>query len=131
MEVPKALKIWFMIHCLIDIVFAVPLFFAPEGFLGLLGWRTVDPVATRLVAAALFGIGIESGLAWKAPVEAYRAMLGLKLIWSVAAALGLLLGLVGGHFSIPIVGWALFAVFVLFNFLWLYWKRRLDGDSVS
>jgi hypothetical protein len=124
-EVPKALKVWFMIHCVVDLLFAIPLMVFPGGFLTLLGWRSIDPIASRLVAAALFGIGIESGLAWTAPADAYRAMLGLKIIWSVAAVVGLLWSLIAGAFTIPAVGVGLLVIFVLFNILWIYWKRRL------
>lgn len=129
MQVPKALKMWFMTHCIVDLLFAIPLMLAPEAFLTLLGWRSIDPIASRLVAAALFGIGIESGLAWRAPVEAYRAMLSLKIIWSVAAVVGLLWSLIEGAFRIPLVGAALLGIFVLFNILWIYWKRRLGGNG--
>jgi hypothetical protein len=42
---------------------------------------------------ALFGVGIESFLGRDAPVEVYRGMLNLKLIWSVASVLGIALWL--------------------------------------
>ena len=58
--VPSSLRSWFVVHFVADIVFALPLFLAPQWTLTLLGWRAVDPIATRLVAAALFGIGIQS-----------------------------------------------------------------------
>jgi hypothetical protein len=56
--VPPSARTWFVIHFVADVLFAVPLFFFPETTLSLLGWTDVDPAATRLVAAALFGIGI-------------------------------------------------------------------------
>ncbi|GAG91612.1 unnamed protein product, partial [marine sediment metagenome] len=62
MEVPTALKKWFIVHFITDMVFAIPLMIIPELFLNLMGWITVDPVSSRIVAAALFGIGIESFL---------------------------------------------------------------------
>jgi NADH:ubiquinone oxidoreductase subunit K len=48
--------------------------------LTLLGFQTVDPVASRLVAAALFGIGIESLLVRRAPLDRFVSMLSLKII---------------------------------------------------
>ena len=54
-DVPTILRVFFMIHFFVDIVFAIPLFFIPIRFLEFAGWTTVDPVTARLVAAALFG----------------------------------------------------------------------------
>ena len=35
-NVPKKLKVWFVIHFIVDISFALPLFFVPERFMTLL-----------------------------------------------------------------------------------------------
>src|SRR5216683_1878366 len=78
--VPRSLRSWFVVHFWADILFAVPLFFAPRLFLGLLGWPAVDPIATRLVAAALFGIGIQSLLGRAEDAATFRALLNLKII---------------------------------------------------
>ena len=51
-EVPPRLRWWFQVHCVVDLLFAVPLMIAPVTMLSLLGWTTIDPLATRLVAAA-------------------------------------------------------------------------------
>jgi len=68
--VPKSLRVWFVIHFVADLLFALPLFFAPVFTLKLFGWETVDPATSRLVAAALFGIGIESLLGRNASADA-------------------------------------------------------------
>ena len=60
--VPQVLKTWFVVHFVIDMLFAIPLMAAPVFTLELFGWSHVESIATRLVAAALFGIGIESYL---------------------------------------------------------------------
>ncbi len=54
--VPRALRICFVAESLFQILCAVPLMLFPNGVLGMCGWTTIDPVATRLVGAALFGI---------------------------------------------------------------------------
>ncbi len=122
--VPTALKKWFVAHCIIDLAFAIPLFFFPELFLALLGWPSFDPITTRLVAAALFGIGLESYLGRNANSEQYRGMLRLKIIWSAFATLGILMAMLGLP-ERPLVGWMLAVVFAGFNGLWLYWYRKL------
>ena len=86
------------------------------------GWTTVDPIATRLVGAALMGIGIESYLGRNASAEVFRAMLNLKVIWSTSAILGIALGLWQGG---PQAGWLFLGVFVIFWFVWIYYWRKL------
>lgn len=120
--VPRSLRTWFVIPFAADILFAVPLFIAPVATLKLLGWAAVDPAATRLVAAALFGIGIQSLLGRNEGTETFRAMLSLKVIWSATATLGLLWSQVEGG---PPLGWALLAVFAGFHAVWMRYRLAL------
>ena len=126
--VPDRLRWWFVVHFILDVLAAVPLFVAPTQILGWLGWPAVDPIATRLVAAALFGIGIESYLGRNAGAEAFRAMLNLKVIWSATAALGVLWSqLEGGH----VAGWGVFAIFASFNIIWVRYRVALATPRVA
>lgn len=128
--VPNSLRTWFVIHFIIDIAIAIPLMFAPVFLLKQFGWETVDPVTARLVAAALFGIGIESYLGRNAGIEAYQGMLNLKIIWSLAAVIGLCLSLFQGSTQALAVIWALVLVFAGFNLVWAYWRKQL-GKSLA
>ncbi len=126
-NVPQALRTWFVVHFVVDVAFAVPLMAVPVEMLALFGWETVDPIAARMVAAALFGIGIESLLGRNASAEAFRGMLNLKIIWSLAVIFGVTLSMLQGVQGAPLVGWLLVAVFLGFNLVWVYWRRRLGG----
>ncbi len=127
--VPKALKIWFIIHFIVDTSFALPLFFVPVWFMNVLGWNTIDPITARMVAAALFGIGGESLFCLHLGRDAFTAMLTLKIIWSIAAIAGFILALVQGSFGFPVVGFGLLAVFTGFNIVWAYWRLRLKREA--
>ena len=122
--VPVWLRRWFVVHFVADWIFALPLFVAPRAFLGLLGWTEVDPVSTRLVAAALFGIGTESLLNRNGTIESFRSMLNLKIIWSATATLGLVWSALDGG---PVMTWGFVASFAAFNGLWSYWRWRLKA----
>ena len=124
-EVPGALRVWFVIHFVVDIVFALPLMVAPELLLGGLGWQNIDPFAARLVAAALFGIGIESLLARNSRPEVFKGMLNLKIIWSFSAVVGIAISMVSAGAERPLFSWLLLGTFVAFNFIWLYWRRSI------
>ncbi len=124
-EVPRSLRNWFVLHFALDVLLAIPLMLAPVATLRFFGWQVVDPIATRIVAAALFGIGIESYLGRNAGIEAYKGMLNLKIIWSSAAVIGFLVSLLQGAQGSPFWAWVALVVFLLFNLLWVYWRRRL------
>ena len=117
--VPRSLRFWFIVHFVADVLAALPLFVAPREVLGWLGWNAVDPIATRRVAAALFGIGIESYLGRDAGLESFRGMLNLKIIWSATAAIGVLWSQIEGG---PLAGWGVFAIFAAFNVLWVRYR---------
>ena len=56
-KVPKSLRVWFIIHFFADYIAAIPIFLFPNQILMLFGWKVIDPIAVRLVAAAFFAIG--------------------------------------------------------------------------
>jgi len=126
---PRGLRTAFVVHFVADVLFALPLFFAPRAFLTLLGWHEVDPLATRLVAAALFGIGIESLLGRNAAPETFKAMLNMKIIWSATATIGLVWSQLQGG---PTLGWAFVGIFAVFHAVWLRYRLLLadDGSAV-
>jgi len=123
MMVSRSLRTWFVIHCIVDVIFAIPMLVAPVVFLSLFGWTTVDPFMTLLVGAALMGIGLESYLGRNAGVEAYQGMLNLKIIWSAFAILGLVASVL--TFGGPWMVWLIVAIFVGFNILWVYYRLQL------
>ncbi len=120
--VPPTLRIWFVIHFILDFAFAVPLLLAPQAMLAFFGWQTIDPLASRLVGAALMGIGWESLLGRNGSIDVYRAMLNLKIIWSLTAVAGLGASLIMGG---PAWGWVVLGIFAAFCGLWSYYRLRL------
>ncbi len=125
----KYLRAWFVIHFILDTTFAIPLFIAPEKFLALFGWSTIDPITSRIVAAALFGIGIESFLARNSNAEGFAGILNLKIIWSFVASLGIFLSLVQSHFANKRVGLTFLGIFVFFHILWIYYRKKIGNSN--
>ncbi len=123
--IPPALKKWFVLHFVVDVVFAIPLFFFPVQFLTLLQWQSIDPFATRIVAAALFGIGIESFLGRHAGALTYKNMLNLKIIWSGAVIAGTALSIYQAPLPVPFSQLLLLIIFLGFHFLWLRWRIKI------
>jgi hypothetical protein len=122
-EIPRGLKTWFVIHFVVDLLFAIPLLFLPELILPWFGWESFDPVMPRLVGAALLGIGGESLFSRNAPREAFKALLRLKIIWASSAILALGLGIIYGA---PPASWVFLVIFVGFLGVWIFYTIGLD-----
>lgn len=121
-EIPEHLRTWFVIHFVVDMLLGIPLLLFPEIVMPLLGWNPIDPIASRVVGAALMGIGIESYQGRNASIEVFRAMLNLKVTWSSSAILGIWLGIwMGGAKT----GWLFLGIFVIFWVVWIYYWREL------
>ena len=120
--VPASLRTWFRVHCAVDLLAGLPLLLFPHGILGLLGWTAIDPVASRLCGAALLGIGGASVLVERHGLAGYRTLLGLKVIWSVAAIFALLAGIADGA---PPAAWAFLSIFIAFSGIWMSYVIRL------
>jgi hypothetical protein len=120
--VPTGLRTWFVIHFVADMLFGIPLLFFPQLLLPLLGWTTYDPLMSRLVGAALMGIGLESLLGRNASPETFRAMLNLKIIWASSAIFAIAAALFEGA---PVIAWALLGIFVVFWGVWVYYRVKI------
>lgn len=120
---PKSLRRWFIIHFIVDMLFAIPLLFFPHYLLSFLGWTAVEPFTARLVGAALFSIGGVSLWMNKEGKESYSVMLRLKLLWSGAAMLAILLSMLDGA---PLFGWAALAIFAGFFCVWAWFLREVS-----
>jgi len=112
--VPGALRRWFVAHFAVDWIVGIPLFVAPQQLLSLFGWHPVDPIATRLFAAALLGIGGQSWLGRDGGKQEFRGMLKLKIIWAASASFGLLAGVVSGGPPLAWLGLGVFAALLHF-----------------
>jgi cation transport ATPase len=119
-KIPKSLKIWFLIHFIVDFIFAIPLILFPSWILGLFGLEA-ELIFTRLVGAALLGIGGTSFLMRNKSKESYNTMLNLKLIWSVSAILALILSIFTGA---PKTIYIILGIFIIFSAIWIYYKIK-------
>jgi hypothetical protein len=118
-QVPASLRTWFLAHFIIDVLFGIPLLLLPTMTLVLFDFPTTNSVFARLVGAALLGIGGASLSMRHAGHETYRAMLDLKVIWSLSAIVAISLTLSEGA---PIAMWGFLLIFVVFSTSWIYYR---------
>ena len=124
-DVPKILRVFFILHFAVDFAFAVPLLIMPIRFLSFLGWTVVEPVTARLVAAALFGIGAESLLGNRSSIESFLSLLNLKIIWSVFAVCGMVISIAEMGWQAPPILWIVLGIFGGFS----HHTQRADEDD--
>src|SRR5437899_10870028 len=86
-EAPSALRRWFVFYFAVDWAVGVPLLVAPEILLRFFGWHEIDPIATRLFAAALIALAGQSLLGRNGSVNELRATLNLERIWAAPAVI--------------------------------------------
>ena len=120
---PKSLRLWFIIHFIVDLVAAVPLFFIPHVALTMIGLPHGEPLLARLIAAAFFAIGTTSLIMRDGGVESYRSLLNLKIIWSSLALIGISWSLYEGA---PPAAWSAFGIFLVFWGVWVYYRRLIS-----
>jgi hypothetical protein len=120
MKIPKSLVVWFKLHFVVDVIFAIPLIFFPGWLMGLLSLPVENLFLARVIGAALLGIGGASIFCKKK--EHYEIMLILKIIWSISAILVLIYSaIVENSFML----WILALVFLIFSISWVYYKKKL------
>ncbi|OGH91194.1 MAG: hypothetical protein A2534_04435 [Candidatus Magasanikbacteria bacterium RIFOXYD2_FULL_39_9] len=118
-KIPNSLRSWFFVHFLVDYIFAIPLFLFPQQTLSFFGWGVIDPITTRFVAAALFGIGGVSLAARKSDVGVYKHLLMMKIIWSLSVVVGILFSAFTE--TVPLFIWVALATFLFFASIWIYY----------
>ena len=114
-----------MLHFVLDVLVAVPLFVRPNLFLSMVGLEESNVLLARIIAAALMGIGVESLLGRNAGRESYVGMLRMKIIWSGMVVLGFVVSLIGGQIAWSTVVGLVMGVFIFFNLVWVYWLLKL------
>ena len=124
MEVPQSLRKWLMFHFYVDYAFAIPFFFFPEYLASTLNYEPLDPLAARMAAAALFGIGYSSFLASKFDMKAMRTKLRWAVVWAGSATVGLLWAATTVE---HIWGWVFAGIFLFFFLLWGKYALRLGS----
>jgi len=131
-EVSSSLRIWFVVHFFVDIIFAIPLIIFPQWLLPLLGFSVENLLIARLFGAVLVAIGTTSLLVRNASPEIYDAFLTLKLLFSGTAILGVTISILEGS---PKSSWLFLAIFIFFFILWTYYKKSKKqwgvGDSTN
>jgi hypothetical protein len=140
--ISNSLRTTFFIHMIISLIFGAALWLIPGRTITLLGWvpeqvqlpqselsvpgqTFVDPVITRLLGAALLALGYASFLGWRASRRDQVSLLvQAEFVFCLLGAVAILAGMFTLGRPMPIIGWALAAILVIFAVAWGLALRR-------
>jgi hypothetical protein len=117
-EIPSFAKYVFLLGFITSIIFGVWAFISPESFSAITQWPD-EPAATRLVGSFLITLAIAALLAYRATswkdVELYVLII---ILWMILGTISLVWSTL--VVPLPIIGWALAGLLMLFFVLYLY-----------
>ena len=119
----NALKTTFVVHAIVTVVIGALMLIIPGRFLQALAWAPIDPVASRILGAALLAIAWGSFRGWRATEWSEVAIVvEMEAAFTVLACVGLLRHLLFARY--PFTVWLIFAVFLAFAVAWIYFLLR-------
>jgi hypothetical protein len=124
-QIPYGLKITFLVHFVVAVVFGAGFLLIPDMLTGMLGARTVEPSTFRLVGAAMLAFAASSWLAYRQPVwEKVKIVVQLEIVWTILGVLAMLYGLI--FEGLPAADWMNVVILGAFAvaFIFFYSRRR-------
>ncbi len=103
-KIKPGLKYTFLAHFVVGLIFGLVYLLIPQTYGTMFGWPVPDPLAYRLLGAALLGFATSSILAYRETAwEKVIIVVRMEIVW---LALGVLVMLYGMLFAgMPAIGW--------------------------
>ena len=117
----KGLKTLFLIHAVVGIVAGALLFILPGRTLEWLQWgENIDPIASRVLGAALLALAWSSVLGWRATSRSQVAILiQMETVFTVLACAGMLRHMYRGSGWVA-AAWVMLGLFAAFAIAWSF-----------
>lgn len=123
-EIPRGLKITFLAHFVVALIFGLAFLLLPGQTGGLYRMQVPQPDIYRLLGAALLGYAASSWLGYQASTwESVRIVVFMEMLWTLLGTLVMLYALIFSRF--PALGWVNAVIFAAFcvAFSWYYYQR--------
>ena len=120
----RGLKITFLIHAIVALVFGIVLYVKPGIWATLVAWKPFDWNMTRSFAAALLALAVSSWFGYRAARwEEVRIVVQMEIAFTV---LGAVAGLYGFFVKgAPVLIWVAIVIWVAFAAAWIYFYSRV------
>jgi hypothetical protein len=124
----KGLKITFLIHAIVALVFGIMLYLRPGSWALLVNWAPFDGDMTRIYGAALLALAVSSWLGYRAKRwEEVRILVLMEITLTVLSTVGELWGLLFRY--TPDFAWVAVVIWVAFAVAWTYFYLRQPAQT--
>lgn len=115
----RGLKITFLVHAIVALIFGIVLYLQPALWAQLVNWTPFDRHVTRLYGAALLALAVSSWFGYRAAHWGeVRILVLLEIAFTVLSTIA---GLWVVLFSAgPIFAWFAIGIWVVFAAAWIY-----------
>ena len=124
-QIPYGLKITFLVHFVVAVVFGLIFLLIPEMFEGMMGAPIKEPSTFRLVGAALIAFAASSWFAYRETVwERVKIVVQMEIVWTILGVLATLWGLM--FEGLPTADWMNVLILGAFAvaFIFFYSRRQ-------
>jgi hypothetical protein len=140
--ISNSLRVIFIIHMIVALVLGATLWIIPGRTLTFLGWvpeqvylpqsdvsipgtSFVDGVLTRLLGAAILALGFASFVGWRASQrEQVNLLVQVEFVYCLLGTVAILVGIRALGRPVPVIGWVITAILVIFSVVWGLALRR-------
>ncbi|MFX1287636.1 MAG: hypothetical protein ACFFFY_03620 [Promethearchaeota archaeon] len=124
-EISKLLKLTFLIHFFVAVIFGLVLLVIVELYKDLVGWFYLDPITARVLGATFLGFAAASLLSWRETKwERVKIVVQMEIVWlMLGTAVHFFAAFV---FQTPFIIWvqAGILIFFLVAFMWFYYDQE-------
>ena len=123
----RGLKITFLVHAFVGLVFGLVLSLVPATWATLANWIPFDATVTRLYGTVLLGLCVSSWLGYRATRwDEVRIVVQMEIVLTV---LGGLIGLYSALFAgAPPFIWVSIVIYLGFAIAWIYFYRQATPE---
>jgi len=125
-ENSKLLKLLFLVHFFVAVIFGLIFTVAVEYYVSLTGWPYLDPVSGRVLGAVFLGLAVSSLLAWKETKwEHVKIIVQMEIVWSAIGTIVQIWAIF--MLPVPIIIWlqTVILIFFLVTFTWFYYDQEI------
>ncbi|MHA2287147.1 MAG: hypothetical protein ACXABG_00045 [Promethearchaeota archaeon] len=85
-EISKLLKLTFLIHFFVAVIFGLVFIVLTELYVGFVGWPYLDPITGRVLGAVFLGLAAASLLSWRETKwESVKIVVQMEMVWLALA----------------------------------------------
>jgi len=115
----RGLKITFIIHAIVALIFGLLLYLQPGLWARMVNWAPFDPILTRVYGAALLALAVSSWFGYRAARwDEVRIIVLMEIALTVLSTIGGLWGLL--FRGAPAFGWVIVFIWMVFAVAWIY-----------